>query len=438
MTKMKKQSYIALILLVFGGTFLVMSPQVLFPAEGSTLTFYQAKLSHVLQSLSKMTGIQMITSAELGERPISAYLENVSGEEAIDSILKANGLYREKIPGTGIYIVRESTVPLDTPLLTETFFLQYAKAEDLTKVITPLISEKGQVAVDVRTNSITVRENPDLMGEIKSIMVSLDKVISQVSIESILVEVATDSLKNLGVRWDLGGSFFGPQIDVAFPLKEDYTRTVVGPRRGTLTTATQEPQFTLGTISLAEFAASLRILEEKGEANILANPRITTLNDSPATIKITKNMAVAPKVTETIEAGRVVTEYEYRDVGISLKVVPHINAEGYIILEVEPTVSSAAKSAVFANAVDTNERTAKTRVMVKDGDTLVIGGLLRQDTTKKKSKVPVLGNILPFLFSRNDDQTIKTDLVIFLTPKIITGEQASAIAQEEKKRIGQE
>jgi general secretion pathway protein D len=179
-------------------------------------------------------------------------------------------------------------------------------------------------------------------------------------------------------------------------------------------------------------------MEEKGEANILANPRITALNDSPAIIKITKNMAVAPKVTETPEAGRVVTEYEYRDVGVTLKVTPHINAEGYIILDVEPTVSSAAKSAVFADAVDTNERTAKTKVMVKDGETLVIGGLLRQDTTKRKSKVPILGDILPFLFSRTDNQTAKTDLVMFLTPRIMTSEQANVIANEEKKRLDQE
>ncbi|MCM8820844.1 MAG: hypothetical protein NC932_02710, partial [Candidatus Omnitrophica bacterium] len=302
-------------------------------AKGITVTYNQAKLGLVLQSLSKMTGIKLITSAELAEKPISAYLEDVSGEEAIDSILKANGLFREKIPGTDIYIVKVSGETISF-LKSETFFLQYAKAEDLGKILTPLISSNGQIVVDTRTNSITVRETPETLGEIKNIVTSLDKTISQVAIEAILVELTTDSLKNLGVRWNIEGRWFGPQIDTSFPWEESYSREIVSPRRGTMTTATQAPQFTLGTLSFAELTANLKILEDKGEANILANPRITTLNDSPATIKITKNMAVAPKITETIEAGRVVTEYEYRDVGVSLKVTPHVNAEGVIILEV--------------------------------------------------------------------------------------------------------
>lgn len=426
-----------LVILIFMCTFLIPAGS-LVTAEKTTVTFHQAPLKVVLQSLTMKTGINFIMSTQLAERQITAYLENVTGEEAVDTILKANGLYREKMPGTETYIVRESAPVLKPSLKSETFFLQYARAEDLGKVLIPLVGDGGQVIIDNRTNSVTVRENPEVLNDLKNIITALDKVISQVLIEAVLVELTADSLKDLGIRWNLGASAFGPSIDTSFPLSESYTREVVSSRRGTLTTATQNPQFTLGTISLVELTASLRILEDKGEANILANPRITALNDSPATIKITKNMAVAPKITETPEAGRVVTEYEYRDVGISLKVVPHINAEGYITLDVEPTVSSAVKSTVFPDAVDTNERTAKTKVMVKDGETLVIGGLLRQDTVERKTKIPILGDLLPFLFSRKDSQVAKTDLVMFLTPRIMTGEKASVIAQEEKKRMGQE
>ncbi|MCM8820843.1 MAG: type II and III secretion system protein, partial [Candidatus Omnitrophica bacterium] len=100
-----------------------------------------------------------------------------------------------------------------------------------------------------------------------------------------------------------------------------------------------------------------------------------------------------------------------------------------------PTVSSATPSAIFKDAVDTNERTAKTKVMVKSGETLVIGGLLRQDTTEKKTKVPVLGDLFPFLFSRTDKQKGKTDLVMFLIPRVITGDEAKTIAEQEKKRL---
>jgi len=248
--------------------------------------------------------------------------------------------------------------------------------------------------------------------------------------------LTTDGVKDLGIRWNLEGNFFGAQKDVAYPFTKTFTREVTSPRTGiTTTTGTENPQLMLGTISFQALTANLKILEEKGEANILASPRITTLNDSPATIKITKNMAVSPKVTETPEAGRIVTEYEYKEVGVSLKVVPHVNEKGYITLEVEPMVSSATKSTVFPDAVDTFERTAKTSVMVKNGETLVIGGLLRTDVTQSKGKVPVLGDIFPFLFKNKSTQKTKTDLVIFLTPKIITESEAKEIAKEEKMKL---
>jgi len=359
-------------------------------AEESVFTFYQAKLINVLQTLSEKTGIQMIPSTQLGERTISAHLKNVSGEEAIDLILKANGLYREKMPGTETYIVKEAVSVLKPTFKSETIFLQYAKAEDIGKVLTPLVGEGGQVVVDKRTNSITVRENPEVLGDIKNIVTSLDKMVSQVSIEAVLVELSTDSLKDLGIRWNVEATAFGPSIDTSFPWSESYTREIVGPRRGTQTSETQGPQFTLGTISLDTLTASLRIMESKGEANILANPRITTLNDSPAEIKITKEMAVSPeRRLEDISAGRGVSdyvyEYKYKDVGIILSVTPHINSEGYITLDVEPTVSSPSASAIFPDAIDIDKRTAKTMVMVKDGETLVIGGLLRKNSVQKKT-----------------------------------------------------
>lgn len=438
---MKKQIKFLVILLFISSFFFSVSYEV--KAEKTTVTFYQTKLVYVLQSLSELTGIKMITSTELGERPISVYLENVSGEEAIDSILKANGLFMEKIPGTETYIVKESVSFLKPTMKSETIFLQYAKSEDLGKIVTPLVGEGGQVVSDPRTNSITIRDNPESLSEIKNIIKALDRVVSQVTIEAILVEISTSSLKELGIKWNVAASAFGPALDTSFPWSESYTREVVGPRRGEQTSETQGAQFTLGTVSLQELTANLKILESRGAANILANPRITTLNDSPAEIKITKEMAVSPeRRLEDIDTGPGVNdyvyEYKYKDVGIILSVIPHINSEGFITLDVEPTVSSPTASPIFPDAIDIDKRTAKTRVMVKDGETLVIGGLLRKDNQETRYKVPILGDIFPFLFSRKDKKETKTDLVIFLTPKIMTGEQASKTAQEEKKRMGTE
>ncbi len=426
-----KPAFFLLLALMFLTPLSVMSEE-----DRITISFYQSELSGVLQVLSRETGVQMVPSSGLGDMKISAYLKDVKGVEAIDSILSANNLYREKVEGSNIYIVKQSQPappkpPQPVRLASHTFNLQYGRAEDLKESIESLLGPDGRLIQDARTNSITVMDTGERISLLKDIIAALDRSAPQVSIEAVLVELTEDGLKDLGIRWNIQGRFFGPSLDTSFPWQRSYTRDILG--SGGVTSA--DPSFILGNISFANLEANLRILQEKGKANILANPRITALNDEEAEIRITRNMAIAPKVTETDDARRVVTEYEYRDVGVTLKVVPRINAEGFITLAVEPSVSSAAPSGVFPDAVDTYERTAKTSVMIKDGETLVIGGLLRQDTTERVSKVPLLGDILPFIFSRKDTRSEQTDLVIFLTPRIVTQDRAKALADEEKARM---
>ncbi|MCM8804801.1 MAG: hypothetical protein NC833_06070 [Candidatus Omnitrophica bacterium] len=413
-----------------------------FSEEKLTLTFYQTKLAQVLQVLTKKTGIKLITSSELAEKPISAYLENVTGEEAIDSILKANGLYREKIPDSDVYVVKEFK---ETPkLVSEVIFLQYSKAEDLGKVLSPLLSKNGKIILDIRTNSLTIQDTEENLNDIKKIISLLDRSIPSIQIEAVLVELTEDGLKDLGIKWNVEGSFTGAAKDVPYPWEKDITREIVNPRQtgttgGGAGTVSAQPQFILGTLSFQTLTANLKLLEVKGQANILANPRVTTLNDSPATIKITKNMAIAEKVVYTYGAAGTITpttkEPIFAEVGVTLIATPHVNEKGVIILEVEPVVSSAEQSPFFAQAVDTNIRTAKTKVMVKDGETIVIGGLLRTEKTKRSNKVPFLGDILPFLFKNRAETSKKTDLVIFLTPKIISEKELKEITEKEKERI---
>ena len=414
----------------------------LFSEEKLTLTFYQTKLAQVLQVLSMKTGIKLIASSELAERPISAYLENVSGEEAIDSILRANGLYREKLPDSDVYVVKEYKEI--QKLTSEVIFLQYSKAEDLGKVLSSLISKNGKIIVDTRTNSLTVQDIPENIEEIKKIVKLLDRNIPSVQIEAVLVELTEEGLKDLGIKWNVEGSFFGAAKDVPYPWTKEFEREIVNPRQtgitgGTTTTTTGNPQFILGTLSFQALTANLKLLEVKGQANILANPRVTTLNDSPATIKITKNMAIAEKVVYTYGAAGTIApttkEPIFAEVGVTLNVTPHVNEQGYITLEVEPSVSSAEPSPYFAEAVDTNIRTAKTKVMVKNGETIVIGGLLRTEKTQRGNKVPLLGDIFPFLFKNKSETGRKTDLVIFLTPKIITEKEVKEISEKEKTRF---
>jgi type IV pilus assembly protein PilQ len=422
--------------------------------EKLTLNFYNAKLNFVLQTLSKKTGVKLVTNAEMGEMPVSAYLEDVRGEEAIDVILRANGLYREKISGSNVYAVKKAVETEQlVELQTETFFLDYAKAVSeeksgkqgergtiggLGKLLESFLSPHGKMLVDMRTNSITVKDRTENLSQIREIIKKLDKCVPQVAIQAVLVELTTDGLKDLGISWNAEANFLGPSKDVSFPWDKDADLNIVGSRStggSGESGETSGPEFVMGRISFQTLTARLKMLESDGEANILANPRITTLNDSKAKIEISTDTAIAPIITETEEGGRVTTEYEYRKVGVILQVTPHVNEQGNITMEVEPTVSSASKSAVFTDAVDTYERTANTTVMTKSGDTIVIGGLLRTDTTENVEKVPFLGDILPFIFSNTSKKTRKTDLVIFLTPHIVTEKVTREEAEKERERM---
>ncbi|MCM8817599.1 MAG: hypothetical protein NC913_08865 [Candidatus Omnitrophica bacterium] len=530
-----------------------------------SLTFNQTKLSLVLEILSKKSGMKIIASSELADKPITAYLENVSPEEAIDSILAANGLYKEKLSDADIFIVYpeqkkmvqspvsacfqlrhafasdvaaqlknigfEKSIAVDgrtntlivkdipsnvemiktiiekidvehtnVPVKTEVYLLKYVRAGDIWPVVLSIlkknkgekdaksealitidtnaketgdlgtaragtgstsgttgttgstgtgtsttgssgnypvltgqknrsVSGKVQIAADLssgfsilpdeRTNSLILIGTNDFLQEVKEIILSLDKPVPQVSIEAMIVELTEDATRNLGITWgDTAGT--------------------IGTVTGTLKTSIPGWD-TTGELTWAGLVTSIKALQTKGEANILANPRVTTLSGSPATIRITSNIPVAPVVTTTSTAGgggTTVTQYEYRDIGIILVTVPYVGNDKTVTMEVSPQVFAAKQSGFFKDAVETSERSTLTRVMVKDGETVVIGGLLSTERSKGENKVPVLGHLLPFLFSSKANQMKKTDLVIFITPRIITTEMSKKISEEEKERTG--
>ncbi len=190
-------------------------------------------------------------------------------------------------------------------------------------------------------------------------------------------------------------------------------------------------------LSFADLSATIQALETKGLAKILAQPRIAVQNDHAANINITNHIAMAIKTTYD-DAGNIVSrEPLYGDIGVDLKTTPHITEGGDVILEVEPSVSSAAASPFFEEAVDTTKRSAKTIITVKDEGTVVIGGLLLKNTNTTVTKVPFLGSIplLGLLFRYNHEEEVTTDLVVFLSPIILTEEKAARILQEDKTTI---
>jgi type IV pilus secretin PilQ/predicted competence protein len=437
-----------------------------------SMDFQEAALKDVLKVFSQQAGLNFVAAENIEDKRITLYLEGVEVKDAMDSILKANNLAYDQAPGSNVFVVRESKAA-KVNMITKVYTLSFARisdetsgedgttsASDIKSVLESLLTKDesgeiyGSIVVDKRTNSIIITSIPEDFELVEETIKKLDSMTPQALIEAEIVEIRTSALKKMGLEW--GGSdgtfvrFTGPTKITHFPFirnKNPFSRSLLGSTSSTTTTTTetatvtettsQDP--TLATLSLAEFSVVLKALETEGTAKYLAKPRIMALSNETAEIKITADTTIGVKKTSVTDTGEVIEEAERTETGVMLKVTPTINKEGYITMTIEPEVSRAVQSPQFINFADPTKRSAKTTVMVKNGQTIAIGGLLKSDDEKSKrgtpflSKVPFLGN----LFQSNNNTTFDTELIVFITAhSIMDSEEMSKtktfIKQEEQ------
>ena len=397
------------------------------PENRITLDLKDVKLGDALRLISEKTGIKFVIKPDLSEKLVTIYLPDVKGEEALDAILSMYGLDYTRKKDTEICMIEE--MPDTLPLEIDAVALKYAKAKNIGEVIKNNLSPNGQVSIDERTNTVIIKDLPKNIEEIRDLIGKLDRSLSQVLIRADIVELSSEAEKELGLEWDGDISAFGATQQTTFPFYTD---------KGTMEKNTgQVPIFTFGELSFADLSVTLKALETKGLAKILAQPRIAVQNDHSANININNHIAIAMKTTYD-DAGNIVSrEPLYGDIGVELTTTPHITDDGDVILEVEPSVSSAKLSPYFDEAVDTTKRSAKTIIKVKDEGTVVIGGLLLSNTNTTTTKVPFLGSIplIGLLFRYNYEQEVRTDLVVFISPIILTDEKVAKVVKEDKATI---
>jgi type IV pilus assembly protein PilQ len=333
---------------------------------------------------------------------------------------------------------------------------------NIIKIIKSVLSKRyGSIAVDPRTNSIIVTDIPEVFPQIEQIIAELDKKAPQILIEARIVEINTDRLNELGIEW--GGSrgelayFVGPARLTDWPLRpgifngdnwkyffpkapqisnnnqsQNQSQSSSGGGGGKIdpifATNAQSPQgIYYGVFSLAQMQAIFRALISRGEARYLGTPKIVAMNNKTSLITISREAAVASQTTVVSaggSAGSSSTGVERKQVGLTLKVTPQVNKEGYITMLVEPQYSDITTSAITiqgSNVLDPITRGVSTMVRVKNGQTVVIGGMLSSTEQKIVKKVPLFGYIpvIGWFFTSTSTRRTNTDLVIFLTPTIL-------------------
>ncbi len=433
-----------------------------------SMDFQDASLVNVLKIFSQQTRFNLVTSEEVANKLVTVYLDQVPVEQALEQILRANNLTYELQPGTDIYVVK----PLEKPevaLITRVYPLKYANvtsakirttlsissdasssgsasssssgadtATGIKAAVAAILTKNGKIIEDPRTNSLIITDIASNFAQIEQTIARLDVEVAQVLIEVEMLEISKETSDKIGIKvGDTPLTFNGGTRSVLYPWNQNQLL-----RKGYFEFS--DDQYTVGTVDASGLAAALQFLRTQTDTKNLARPRILTLNHETAQIRISTNEAIGV-TTQTSSAQNIATSSvaaERVGTGVFLTVTPQANLDtGEITMAIVPKVIIARTGSTFSNTTfrDPEERGSQSILRVKDGETIVLGGLLRSDTSKTVTKIPILGD-LPFIGGpfRHKDQTIKDrELIIFITPHIIS-ENGTKFAAKEIQHLTRE
>lgn len=379
-----------------------------------------AALPTVLKILAEKGDLNIITGPGVAAGRITIRMKDVPIEQAVNLVVRAAGLAYERI-GNSILVADPRTLQEETGLSSYVVDLKFADAAEVKEALKNL---SAKIEVDQSGNRLIVVTSPRVISEIESLVERLDVPAKQVMLEARVVEVGTDDLIRLGVDWEALSS-------QGFLFVEGNYDSSIG--QGNQVTGLRVFPNTPGTLDIFKFKNFSReakffnvvvdLLVRDGHARVLANPKLATLNGKEATMLVGTRIPYV--VSGTVFAGggaAPVERIEREEVGVKLKITPLINADGYITTTITPEVSSVIGfQGANADLPVVATRQATTTVRLKDGQSVIIGGLLSEEKTTRTSKVPLLGDIpgLGYLFQHNTVTTTKKDLVIEITPRIL-------------------
>jgi type IV pilus assembly protein PilQ len=397
-----------------------------------------ADIRTVLKAISEFSGRNIVIGSMV-KATVKASLKNVGWEEALRTVLRANGL--DYVEEGGIIRVDEATkLQAETvdreasrakaaevaPLETRIVKLNFANAGELSTSLQSSLTRRGSITVDKRTNSLIVADLPSSVDRVEKMAMDLDSTTPQIEITAKLVDVDVEALRDLGVLWKVGSASV-PDLNTDLPdpangslntplHPSDNGSDVLG---SSLNEAISDPSFRLhyGIVkSWGSLEAQLQALEQDRKANIISNPRITTVDNREARILVGQKI---PLIVQDV-AGNPVSQLQ--TIGIQLKVTPHLTQDKRILMDLHPEVSDLSTQSTVQGGVIINTSEADTRVMVDDGQTAVIGGLIRTNEGTVRRGVPFLKDLplVGMLFRSTNDVHQNRELIIFVTPRLIT------------------
>ncbi|HPM43304.1 MAG TPA: secretin N-terminal domain-containing protein, partial [Candidatus Omnitrophota bacterium] len=451
-----------------------------------TVNFKGADIKTVLAYISEVAGVDIVPSPDV-KGLVDLKLTNKPWKVALDIIVRNYGYAYER-EGDIIRVVTIDRLKQEE-LITQTFVLNYAKAKNVVDSIKGMVTDPNKLKYDERTNTVVVTDIPTKIYKIGEIIQSLDKMTEQVLIETIAIETALGDDERMGIDWTAKITATGAKRPTTFPfdyytsdnkgldkflplVQTGVTQTQLDPASGLpfsippsqfptgssgpagvdpndkafpfvdLTVDSMRNAFTFGTLDFSEFKAVLEMIKQRADSDVVANPRIMTLNNEPALIHVGESVYM-PDFERNSTTGKMeIKGYSSlrgagsagSDVGIqsgvNLLVTPHINNRGEIIVDLVPSISDDIvfrpidpQGNIYAPSI--RERTAKTQARINDGETIFIGGLIREENIVIDNKLPIIGDMLGnvpgvgYLVSHKSTRKVKRELIFFVTVNII-------------------
>ncbi|MFC1501616.1 type IV pilus secretin PilQ [Elusimicrobiota bacterium] len=411
-----------------------------FPATPITFDFEEADIRDVLRILSIKSGINIIYGSDVTGN-ITMRLENVPFDKAFKTILGQLNLVSKKESDNILRVVTPQQITAErsqSVTVTKIFPLNYADSTDMKASLDTIRTaegRRGSISIDDRTNSLIVTDTPEGLESIEAFITKLDTEPQQVIIQAKIVEINKNSSFDIGIEWqyagDSGMGTIGRSQAVVGDIQGGPDATIgatevtpigtISGGAGVTLPATpvsgQMGQIQFGVISDGNrLTGILSSLAQKGKSKLLSSPKVTTVNHKEAKILVGQKI---PYTTTTVSVSGSTQATEFLDVGIKLTVTPSISDNQKIMLDVHPEVSLFIRADPAGPVIGTRE--AETTVLVNDGETVVIGGLITDDDRKLGTKVPLLGDIpvIGILFKRKYDTKETTELLVFITPTIM-------------------
>ncbi|MBN2331967.1 MAG: type IV pilus secretin PilQ [Deltaproteobacteria bacterium] len=381
-----------------------------------TLECRETGLQDILRALAAEAGINLILGAEVPAATVSLNFHDISIEGAMGAILASHnlGVIREKEVYRVVNV--DEIVELGEDLTTEYISLNYSKAVDVVAQVESLLSSRGRLRADSRTNTLMVRDTPSYIEQVRQLLAVLDIPTPQVMIEARIVTASNKAVKELGIQW--GGSYsdtFGSGNRKTFSAGGSTDAGSFADTAINLPTPAASSAITFGISKLDSFSFNVRLtaLEEKDMIKTLSNPRVMVLDNHRA--KIGQGKEIPYKSSDVDNP-----DTEFKEAELSLEVVPHVTKNGEITLELQIKNDSQGENTGQGEPI-INTQNVNTTLLIQDGATAVIGGIILSNNIQQKDGVPGLSRVPLFgnLFKHDLDDVDQGELIVFITPTIV-------------------